>query len=66
MPPTLLGTSKGSFSVVSANFLTSNTSFFSFFCALSDEHTPKTAEKAKFAKFWRFKCENFKILAFLM
>ena len=37
MPPTLLGTSNGSFSAPSANFLTSNTAFFRIFCDLSDE-----------------------------
>ena len=35
---------KGSFSAVSSNFLTSNTSFFSVFCALSDENIVKTVK----------------------
>ena len=50
---------KGSFSANSTNFLTSNSSFCSIFCALSDKHTSETAELLKTIVFLNKKSKNF-------
>jgi len=47
----ILGACLGSFSALRASLLTSNTSSWRFFCALSDEHPPEAAELRNFAKF---------------
>lgn len=56
-----LGTSNGSFSAPSANFLTSNTAFFSIFCALSDEVSQMSQKSPDFNRNEHRNFRNFQI-----